>query len=164
MSKKAAIELSMNFLVIIILAIVILGFSFYLFFSVYGKAQELGELTQAQLNERVEELQCDGVVCISSNYQKLHRGKFHLFGVKITNTGEESEFIVNVEHVPVDEQTLNYVPKEYPITIGQNKEGRVGIGIAVPKEAASGIYIFNVDVTRNGFLYGTKQQIRVEVP
>ena len=83
MNKKGAIELSVNFLVISRLAIVIVGFSFYIFFTVFGEAQDLSDLTQEQLNERIEDLQCDGTVCMSSSYKKMNRGDLNLFGVKI---------------------------------------------------------------------------------
>lgn len=164
MNKKAAVELSMNFLVIVILAVVIVGFSFYIFFTIFGKAEELSELTQERLNERVEALQCDGVVCMPSTYKKLPRGKSHLFGVKILNTGDDGEFTLDVNHL--DEPTLNYAPRNpYPVFVKRNKEERVGIGVDVPKNASSGVYIFNVEVLDPaGAPYGPKQQIRIEVP
>ncbi len=162
MHKKAAIELSVNFLVIIILAIVIVGFSFFIFFTVFMEAQDLSDLTQEQMNERIEELQCDGTVCMSSTYRKMNRGDFHLFGIKILNTGEDAEFKVIVN--ATDKLTLNYVPKEYEVSIEQNKAEPVAIGIKVQKDQTSGIYIFNIHVEKGGISYGNTQQIRIEVP
>ena len=50
-NKKAAIELSMNFLVIIIISIVILGSGIYLTRQIFTGAQE----TSATLDERTKE-------------------------------------------------------------------------------------------------------------
>ncbi len=160
--NKKAIELSVNFLVIIILAIVIVGLSFYILFTVFGEASELGELTQEQLNERVENLQCDGIVCMPLTSKTLYRGQSHLFGVKILNTGAKGDFIVKVIHL--DEPTLNYVPQTYVINIDSNQEEPVGIIVDVPKNASSGVYIFNIDVSDPSNTPYGRQQLRIEVP
>ena len=163
MMNKKAVELSVNFLVVIILAIVIVGLSFYILFTVFGEASELGELTQEQLNERVENLQCDGIVCMPLTSKILHRGQSHLFGMKILNTGAKNDFIVKV--IPFDEPTLNYVPQTpYVINIDANQEEPVGIVVDVPKDASSGIYIFNIDVYVGDDIYAPRQQLRIEVP
>ena len=69
--NKKGIELSVNFLVVLILSIVIISFGIYLLTSVVGKASELSKMTQEDLNKRIETLQCSGNVCFAVNYKLL---------------------------------------------------------------------------------------------
>ena len=168
MRKKAAIELSANFLVVIILSIVIVGFSVYILTTMVSKAKELGSMTQEDLDQRIESLQCSGIVCTAINYKQIERGKFDTFGVKVFNTGMTPGelFTIKVSQASPASPQLNWQPKDYQFNIQQNDEARIGIGIEVPKNTTSGTYIFNVNITKAGqtAIYGYPQQIRVEVP
>ena len=166
--NKKGIELSVNFLVVIIISIDIIGFSVYILTTVVGRAGELSRMTQEDLNKRIETLQCTGIVCFAVNYKEIKRGEFDIFGLKIFNTGAEAEFSLDIAPV---KPGLSFVPESgETFRIGGNEEKRIGIGIEVPKNATSGIYIFNIGVTRTSIAEGTteeyppKQQIRIEVP
>lgn len=161
--NKKAIELSVNFLVIIILSIVIVGFSSYILISVVTKAGDLSRMTQQDLDKRIESLHCSGKVCIAVNYKQMERGEFSVFGLKIFNNLQEQEF--KVITTSTQEQTLYFQPIQYNVTIKGNEEKRIGIGFEIPKSAVSGIYIFNIIVKdQNEKQYGNPQQIRIKVP
>jgi len=151
----------MNFLVVIILSIVIISFSVFLLTSIVGKAGELSKMTQDDLDKKIENLQCSGNICFAVNYKMIERGGFHIFGLKI-HSSEAGNFVVEIN--PVSRNELLYQPKQYDFILRGNDEARIGLGFEVPKNASSGIYIYNVDVTRNGQPYPPKQQIRIEVP
>ena len=116
MNKKAAIELSMNFLVVIILSIVIVGVSAAIIIGIASKSYELSAMTQDDLNNRIEALNCNQKVCFSSNYQMLSRGGYHVFGLRVFNEHDTDKlFTITAKQVSPDENAsfLYYVPKEY---------------------------------------------------
>lgn len=160
--NRKAITLSVNFLVIIILSIVIISFSVYILTAVVGKAGELSKMTQEDLDKRIETLQCSGQVCFAVNYKVIERGEFGVFGLKIF-TKDPGNFKVNIEQVP-GQYELSYQPKNLTFSLRGNDEKRIGIGIEVPENVSSGLYIFNVNVEKDNTPYPPPQQIRVEVP
>jgi hypothetical protein len=166
MRKKAAIELSANFLVVIILSIVILVGSVYLLTTVVGKARELSAMTQDDLDKRIESLQCTDLVCFAVNYKQIERGKFEVFGLKVFNNGQTQgeDFKLTVNQTSPLAPQLNWQPKTYEFRARLNDEARIGVGIEVPKNASSGIYIFNANVYKDNSIYGNTIQFRVEVP
>jgi len=166
MRKKAAIELSANFLVVIILSIVILVGSVYLLTTVVSKARELSAMTQDDLDKRIESMQCTNLVCFAVNQKQIERGKFDVFGLKVFNNGQTQgeNFILTVSQASPSDSQLNWQPKTYDFRVRLNDETRIGVGIEVPKNASSGTYIFNANVQKDNAIYGYPLQFRVEVP
>ena len=178
-NKKAAITLSVNMLVVIILAIVIFSSGVYFLYNIMGKAFQLKGTIEEDLDKRVEIISCDKPVCFVSNYKKIYRGEFEIIGLRIYNNQEGNvSFTVSISPaVPrgydkeggVLTDTLYYVigteiPNEREITIDSHKEKGIGIGIEVPKDAKSGIYVFDINVEADNVPYYFPQQIRIEVP
>ena len=165
MQNKKGITLSVNFLVVIILALVILGFSVYFLASIISRAKGLGEMTQQDLDKKIESIQCEGIVCIPINYKQIERGKFDIFGIKIyNNKGEFHTFKVEVNAVSKNVLGILWAPKELDVPIRTNEEKRIGIGFQIEKNTPPGIYIFNVKVyDQSGEQYGSTAQIRIGV-
>lgn len=160
MNNKGAVTLSVNFLVVIILAIVILSLSVYFLTSIIGKAKSIGEMAQSDLDKQIENIQCEGVVCVPVNYKQIKAGEFDIFGVKIYNAGPPQTFSLIVNATGTN---LPHKPDDVDVTLKQNQEKRIGIGFEVPKGTPKGIYIFNVMVFSGDNQYAPTQQIRVEV-
>ena len=169
---KKAIELSLNFLVTVIIAVAILVLGVKFINDIAGEATELESLTTDQLDKKITELNCESTdrVCIGISKKTIPKGEFDVFGIKIINILENQEFNINVKAAKLiknneeitDPINLNKIKLKYRnnLFIGKNEEESIGVGVEVPKDTASGTYIFDVKVQPYDELY----KIYVEVP
>jgi hypothetical protein len=156
--------------VIIAVAILVLGVKFIN--DIAGEATELESLTADQLDKKITELNCESTdrVCIGISKKTIPKGEFDVFGIKIINILEKQEFNINVKAAKLiknneeitDTINLNKIKLKYRnnLFIGKNEEESIGVGVEVPKDTASGTYIFDVKVQQYDELY----KIYVEVP
>lgn len=168
---KKGIELSLNFLVTIIIALAIFGFGIKFISNLASDVTELESLTTEQLDKRIENLVCDtDKVCIGTTKKTIQKGNFDVFGIKIINILESQEFNIDIGVSKIikgneeitDPSELNKVTIKYrqSIFIEKNDEENMGIGVEVAKDAVSGTYILDVRVPQ----YDELQKIYVEVP
>ncbi len=167
LKNKRSIELSLNFLVIIIISIVIFGFGMVFLSSLASQAEDIRKLSINQIDERISSLICEGSdrVCIAVTSKNIQRNKFDIFGIKIFNILESQEFQIEVkpsnplgfkqDNTPITGPPLIINPPSRTIYIGQNEEKEIGIGVQVPSNApVGGTYILNVEIkTSDGNLY-----------
>ncbi len=168
----------MNMLVVIILSLVILaGGVAFLYKLIAGAEQiktDLDSRTQAELERLLVEQ--GQQVALPFRQATINRGEHHVFGLGIFNIGEGQEFHIKVTlSSAVNEQNeeigvtaeevqdwLLYDAKQF--TMAENEHHSKGILINVPKTAASGQYIFGVEVlTEDEGKYGNAQLIVVKV-
>ena len=184
MSNKQAVELSLNFIVILIISIALFGFGVIFIRNLFSQANDLRDLTLNELDERIGELICEGSdrVCIGMDSETVKRKEYYVFGLRILNVLDSQNFDIEVS--PVEDSSGVIVIKKngeetrsphrlliYPqsrqgIFIKQNEEVKLGIGIQVPSNAVSGTYIFNVNIKDgegNSYL-SSVQKLYVEVP
>ncbi len=177
MLNKKSIELSLNFLVIIIISITIFGFGVYFISSLAQEAEDLRGLTQKQIDEQISGFACEGSdrICIVAEKKKIQRGKVGIFGIKILNILESEDFQI----VARASSPIGYKRDNSPITspaliinppvprwesINKNEDRIVGIGVQVPKDAPiGGTYIIDVEIRYVGGLYVPLQKLYVEV-
>ena len=190
MLNKRGIELSLNFLVILIISIIIFGFGVRFIYKLYSSATDLQELSMSQLDKKIGDIVCEGSdrVCIGIDKKTIKRTKFDVFGIKIINIlDDEKNFIVKVstpkdgtvvflgytrdnKKIPITSEFpgLKVNPQQRPVKIEKNEVRAVGIQITVPAKAISGTYIFNVDITYKDLTadekYGSTQKLYVDVP
>lgn len=188
--KKKAIEMSVNFLVIIILAVVIFGFGIYISNKIFSKAGAAKDQLDSQTREQIENLLQSGEkVIIPRDYETVDKGESAVFGIGILNTDTNEDFEVIVEKGDAYEETGGPIPNklewkiraEGAVEIEQNKKEVMSLAVIVQPDAASGTHILNVyichdfgdittsnDCTRNGYagrLYDdTVHKIHVVVP
>jgi len=173
--NKKGIALSVRMLVVIILAVVIFSFGVAFLYNIMGKAFQLKGMVDEDLDRQVETILCDQPVCFASNYKKIYRGEFEVFGLRVyNNLPDEADFTIIAdfnkafrgdEEIEDAEDYIYWLPKERTIEkLGSHRERGIGIGIEVAKNAPSGIYVFNINVRADGSDYPYPQQIRVEVP
>ena len=181
--NKKAIALSIRMLVVLILAIVIFGFGVSFLYNIMSKAFKLKGVVDEDLDRQIETILCDKPVCLAVNYKKIYRKEYEVIGLRIYNTYDSPQtFIVTVNEADPkgynktnapfspDDPSLYVVVSAGPditkreIDIGSRKERGIGIGIEVPKNAKSGIYVFNLNVKVGISDYPPPQQIRIEVP
>ncbi len=177
--NKRGIELSINFMVVLILAIVIFGFGIRFIYSLSSQAIELKDLTSKELDARVADLLCSSSqkVCIGTDKKIIAKGKFDVFGIKILNVGEAQALEIQIAKpnpsgytkqnspIPSSDNSLSAAPAERSESFARNEERKFGIGIDVPATATSGTYIFDVKVLKSdGTPYASTQKLYVEVP
>ena len=180
MSNKQAVELSLNFIVILIISIALFGFGVIFIRNLFSQATDLRDLTLEELDERIAELICEGSdkVCIGIDSKTIKRKEYAVFGLKILNVLDSQEFEIKVDPPQdylgykkdgskIDTTSLPLIryPESRTVVIKQNEEVKLGIGIQVPSTAVSGTYIFNVNIIDGeGISYSSVQKLWVEVP
>lgn len=178
--RKGAIELSLNFIVILVISIIIFGFGVRFISKLSSQATELRDLTISELDEKIGNLICEGSerVCVGIDHKTIKRKEFDVFGVKIMNILNDKNFEIKVSPAT----PMGYKKDKTPITssspylivnpsqrdgifIKQNEEKNIGIGIQVPAEAVSGTYILNIEIKKDDrALYVPVQKLYVDVP
>ena len=177
MNTKKGIELSFNFIVMLLIAIVIFGFGVRFIYTLSSQAIDLKDMTSQELDDRVADLLCSNSqkICISTDKKIIQKGKFDVFGVKVLNVGDEQTLELHItrpnpsaytkQNTPIVNDVLEWSPDYRLMAFKQNEEHKFGIGIVVPPTALSGTYIFDVKVLKtNGDQYTSTQKMYVEVP
>ena len=177
MLNRKSMELSINFLVIIIISITIFGFGIYFISNLAQEAEDLRKLTLSQIDEQISGLACEGAdrICIIVEKKKVSRGKVSIFGIKILNILDSEDFQI----VARPSSPIGYKMDNSPITgpalvinppqgrtesIRKNEDKTIGIGVQVPKNAPiGGTYIIDVEIRNGGNLYVPLQKLYVEV-
>lgn len=177
MLNRKAIELSLNFIVILIISIIIFGFGIRFIQKLSSQATELQDITVSELDERIGNLVCEGSerVCIGIDRKTIKRAKFDIFGLKIINILESQNFDIVVsrptpsgytkDKQKIQSDNLVWNPKSRSAYMEKNEERSLGIGVQVPASAVSGTYIFNIDIqSADGKPYSATQKLYVDVP
>ena len=175
MRNKKSIELSMNFIVIIILSIVIFGFGIYFIAHLSSEAKRMTQMSNDALDKKIGDIICGGFdrVCISTGKKIIPKKSYDVFGVKVLNilepplNSEFRDFQIQVSPpgsylgfdkdgnaIPVGAfQGLTIIPSDASPNVGvrqfqlkKNEQANVGFGVDVPADAPSGLYILNVDI------------------
>lgn len=167
----------MNFMVILIIAIVIFVFGVRFISKLSSKAADLTAITVEELDKKISDIVCEGSdrICIGTDRKTIQRGKLGVFGVKIININENDRFEIavtrpdpsgykkNNEPIPLSaDRLISKVRSE--IKIPKNEEATFAVGIEVKPDAIPGTYIFNVEIKQSGQLYVPIQKLYVDVP
>lgn len=133
MLNKRGIELSVNFLVVLIISIAVIGFGIRFTYKLVAETSQLQKMSGQELDEKIGELLCAGdlQVCVGIERRKIPRGKVDVFGLKILNvieTTPESTFQVVIRKcryangnsledcLATSPQPLNSIPKILPVS------------------------------------------------
>jgi len=179
--QKKGIELSVNFLVVLIISIVIFGFGARFIYTLASEATGLSKLTLDELDKRIGELFCEGSdkVCLGIDRKVVRKGELGVFGLRLINVLDSQEFTIVLTkskafdkegtEITSTDNKLIYFPKDArPIDLKRNEEGDIGFGIEVPKNAVSGTYIFDINIEAPSLpapqKYTNTLKIYVEVP
>ena len=176
---KKGIELSLNFLVTIIIALVIFGFGVKFIYTLAAQATDLQSITTDELDNKIGQLLCDSTdrICIGIDKKTIQKEKFDIFGIKVININPGSDFemlITPTGHIknngpimPVDSGKIK-IKYRQNFFIDRNGEESLGVGVEVSKDAESGTYILDVDIkqiTSTGAEpYAGLHKLYVEVP
>jgi hypothetical protein len=148
--KKASIELSINFLVVIIICVVMLGFGIKLLMDANKTAYELRKQVDTYNRGILKEILDDGsLVTIFPMSDKGAGGQPVDFDLGIRNElGHDQDFCVAIEpdqFTPgsADFQKL-YVPGPY--AVANTAETYIPLRLITPNNARKGSYLFNICV------------------
>lgn len=142
------------------------GLGTSLLYSIFNQATDLDDITQAQLEERINQLQCSASeqVCISGNRAEVKRGDLAVFGVYIYNLKTATtSYVVKVDKLGENNQPMSIRQDKtlmlesdikieilgsgrYERTLEANEQGSVAIGVNVPRDTISGTYVLDVSV------------------
>lgn len=181
-SKKGAMELSMNTIVIVIISLVILGSGITLLYKFIGGAEDIKSKLDERTDDELERLLVDQgkQVALPLHIANVERGDSHVFGIGILNTDDNLETfhlevslskVINLQEEDIT--TSDEVQKEAPETwllyndqefnIKESQHYKEEIVVNIPEEALTGQYIFNAKVFSNELQYGNTQKFYVNV-
>ena len=176
---KKGIELSLNFLVTIIIALVIFGFGVRFIYTLASQATELESMTTDELDKKIGQLLCESTerVCIGIDKKTIQKGKFDVFGIEVININQGSNFEMEIKPtgyiknngpiMPVGQGKLKLKYRQ-DFFIGRNEEESLGVGVEVSRGAESGAYIFDVQVKQitdaGAVPYAGLHKLYVDVP
>ncbi len=184
---KKGFELSVSFLVMLIITIVVFGLGIRFAYNLFSKSHETIEAFDEQTQRQIENsLYAGNIVAIPSNQKEISIGKTEAFGLGILNQlGEKKYFKVFIGFsTAVDEhgdKFEDYILDEVNVEDWTFKESRayelddneheiIPLSFTVPLGTKKGTYVFNVEVYysnnenvgRNN-LYDAVHQIRIIV-
>src|SRR3989344_6364550 len=190
LNSKKSIELSLNFIVILILSLAILGFGVRFMSQLFSKATDISKFSAEDFDRQITNLICGGSerVCVTAQRKSISKGDYSVIGMKIINVLDPplGQPAINFE-IAVDTPDgpptglLGYTKNDQPIVktpdfdglmvvpdervIDLEKYGEINIGFAVqpPNNAPAGTYILNIEIKANGNPYG-KQKVYIDVP
>jgi len=185
MNKKAAIGLSINTLVVIIISLVILAGGISLLYKFIGGADDLKSQLDEQTKAELERLLVNQgkQVALPLHVADVYSGEQHVFGLGILNIGGEdigNQFSIMVGLSKAtdgqnNEITLSvkddaeqwYLFEKETMIIEEGEHRKESIHVSVPNDALKGQYIFNVKVLHTpgdeDAQYGNTQKFYVNV-
>jgi hypothetical protein len=154
--NKKAIELSIRFLVTIVIALVVFGMGIYFVRTLFGGAEEIVSESQSKLDRQIGDLICEHAdkACMPISSKTVRRTEDFIFGIKIINVfpGTEKAFAIEVS-AGRNLEGQGTIPKPLIAPeklIIKSKEGvSKGMMVQVPSDTPSGRYVFDVTVLYN---------------
>ena len=178
MMRKASIQLSVNFLVVMIICLVLLGIGFKLISDFVKTGENLEKGMSDYKKSQLQRILSSGALVAS--YPRtitISRGDTADFSLGISNElGKDESFVIKVEEYPNNPVTPEpiktlYFPGPYPIK--NNEQTFTIIRIMTPKNTFHGTYIFDVYVCNTTIpgecsryythRYGEIQKLQVDV-
>ena len=170
MNNRKGMQLSIQFFVLLVLAIVIFGYSVNFIYALFGEASKLESMAFDQLDQQVESLTCGTQqVCVGTSFKTIARGSFKIFSLRILNSRSETrDFSVTISSgvKPEGSDLLFFKPDTRTFSLNAGDIKTLGIGVEVPADAMSGIYVLDAEVKINDQPYGDQKayKIKVRVP
>lgn len=188
---KRGMELSINFIVTLIIALIVFAAGIILISKFFASAEETKLQLDAATERQLEGLLDTGeriVVLGKKSFSKteiISSGGTAQFGIGVLNVERDGQFFVKITLADgYDEESKQKITplgnwiiqsaeaanqNQLSITksVPQNTKGKILLGITPPAAAKKGTYIFNIDVCRNTSctdtdIYG-KQKLYVRI-
>ena len=87
LKNKKAIELSLSFIIILIMSLVILGFGIRLMSQLFSKATDITNIPAEDFDRQIANLMCEGSerLCVIPQRKTIIKGDYSVVGVRIIN-------------------------------------------------------------------------------
>ncbi len=171
MNRKGAIELSANFIVVIVISMVILAGGLALFFKIKKGAETQADIVSSQIEEDLKSmmLRNGARVAVYPTELFLSAGDSDVIGLGITNIYDRSVYFViavTVTHFidsetpgsPIVSSDFYSIPSDISgIQIIQKDQKVNSIVLKIPKGSPEGQYIYTIIVSDDVGNYGTVQ-------
>jgi hypothetical protein len=182
-NNKKGIELSVNFIVMLILAVAVFAGGLMFAAKFFSKAESMRANLDAETERQIEKLLDSGSpVVVPISTKEIFRTKYDTFGLGVLakyngeysiSCGESSAFSNSKDRAKLEDTGFGdwlTLPQE-KLTLNKNQKGKVMILVQVPKGALSGTYMYrcavtvtSVDAGLAGKEYDNPVQIIVRVP
>ena len=177
--KRAAIELSINTLVVIIISLVVLASGITLLYKFIGGAEDIKSQLDEKTQQELERLLTDQgkQVALPLHTATLYPGQDHVFGIGFRNVDKvphEFKLSVSLSKYVTTEGTIEasvtsdavqswLLYDSGPFSLAPDEHHQEGIYTTLPDEARKGEYIFNAQVLADDQPYGNVQKFTVTV-
>ena len=184
--KKAATQLSVNFMVMAILSIAMLSVGVFFARDIFNYTTETGQKLDEQTKEQLEIKLRDpsALVTIGLNRKNIKRGEHEVFGVGVANRDKiEGEFkivtgcskgvVVNEEGDKVEEPpgcTEGTCCSKWIMgtttevgELGPNEFELATLFFSIDKKAKPGVYIYNIQAFKDEEKYDSVKKVYIEV-
>ncbi|MEK6948867.1 MAG: hypothetical protein AABX34_01505 [Nanoarchaeota archaeon] len=174
---KKALELSLTFMVVVIIAIVLFSIGVKFIYDIANETSKIDKISTDELDKKFAQLSCESSdkVCIGIIRKIIPKGSFDTFGIKIINIEPTTSFLIEITPSKAfdkqNNETTNSINFKYnndEIEIEKNEEKSLGIAFEVPKDAVSGTYVFDIvvknKVNEEFQQYDELEKVYVEVP
>ena len=175
--NKKAFELSINFIVILIISIVIFGFGIKFVSNLMQGVNDLNKLTNSDFEANMERILCDSSekTCVGISRKEIRPNKVAFFTFGVLNTNEQiTDFYIDIEQAePYDNHPD---PIKYQLnnelTLDPFEQNNVVIAVQVPGGTKKGTYVLNVYVCSeqssceegSNNRYSKTKKLYIEVP
>jgi hypothetical protein len=179
--KKKGLELSINFIIVLVLAVVTLFMGIIIFNLVFRAGieleQEVSQSTKDQINRLL--MAGDENVIMPEFFREMSVGEQKAFGLGIRNYGGTEKFTINIIFdLAVDSNNIDRTSQviagggvgewyfeKIDATVAANELEVISVPIRVRSNAKNDwVYVFNVEVRdSSNELYGSLQKIYVRV-
>jgi len=160
--SKRALQISINFIVMLIMAVVIFGFGLYFASTLFAKGGDISEQAFDKFDQQIEDLTCGSAskVCVPVQTKEAIGGDPVIFGIIIENVVETAHFIISVEpssyvnklgkREDIGDWSGNFLFKptaEEPRELKIKYREKRNLGVAIqPEGAQSGTYAFTIKI------------------
>jgi hypothetical protein len=153
--SKKGIELSINFIVMLILAVAVFAGGLMFAAKFFGQAEKMRGNLDAQTEKQIEKLLDSGSpVVLPLSTKEIFRSKFETFGVGVLaqNSGKYTLTVTYKDAFKKDKTRITLNAQDWlniamtEMALKKNEKGKFLVGVMVPREAESGTYLFEVSV------------------
>lgn len=157
--NKKGIELSVNFLVMFILAIVIFGLGIVFLYNIFGSATTAADMNWARIDRMVGDMLCPPQtrVCVSNNDAQITRGELSAHGIFVYNFHNDPVTVtLNVSFNSAYSNNQEFFPETVPqVLLLSSMEGEILnpatqhrelMGVLPQKDINPGTYEYDVFV------------------
>jgi len=155
-NNKKAIQLSINFMVILIITLVVFGMAMYLLNMFFGTARDIKENIDTQTENEIQRVLFSGErVAMPINRKEIKRGSSGVFGLGILNVDvDPPEFTIKIEEGILVQNNQKTDPdptppefvSDYKKTIRNNEHVVVSVPVRAPRGSLVGTHILNLYV------------------